>query len=139
MKKCLAAMVLVTLLGACNPQEAVPPATPGASPSNSSATTPLELKVVNWGQKTTLVATPFNVQADGNSGISFEFNQPTPAAEFTASFDGKPLTGVVASGLIMTATIPGDYLANAGSFPVVVEIPALGARLEAGMFEVQAK
>ncbi len=52
------------------------------------------------------------------------------------SFDGKPLTGVVVSGVIITATVPPEYLAEPGSYPVVVELQPAGTRIEAGNFEV---
>lgn len=141
----LTASALCIALTACNPQTAVPPAEPAArdaSPaaevSAEGATAPkAEWAVVNWGQQTTKAGVEFNVQRDGNSGISFELNQPAPASELAVSFGGKPLTGVVASGVIVTATIPAEYIAVAGSYPVVVQIPALGKNISAGNFIVE--
>jgi len=49
---------------------------------------------------------------------------------------GKPLTGIVVNGVIITAIIPPEYLAEPGSYPVVVELQPVGTRVEAGDFEV---
>lgn len=135
----LAALCLT--IAACNPQQPASPTATAPAPAADAAPaadTTAELNVVNWGQRSTKVAEPFNVQADGNSGIAFELSRPAPQGDFVISFDGKPLTGVVVSGVIITATIPGDYLANAGTFPVVIENASQGLRLEAGDFTVEA-
>ena len=116
-------------LAACNPQVAVPPAGPAALSEPA--------RIVNWGQRSTHAGQPFNVQADGNSGISFELSAPIATGSFTILFDGRPLTGVAASGVILTGTIPLDYLATPGSYPMVVENVAAGVRLEAGDFTVE--
>ncbi|MEO5962337.1 MAG: hypothetical protein ABIO75_08810 [Thermomonas sp.] len=105
-------------------------ATPGAAGGITS------LSIVNWGQRSTPAGVPFNVQADGNSGVSFELNQTAPPADVVVSFDGKPLTGVVVAGVIVTATIPPEYLAEPGSYPVVMELQPAGTRIDAGNFEV---
>ncbi len=92
---------------------------------------------MQWGDKTTAPGVAFNVQRDGNSGISFELNQPVPTSEITATFDGKPLTGIATNGVIVTATIPGEFLAKAGSYPVELQIPALSLQIPAGDFQVK--
>lgn len=132
-------LILATLLlGACgekpapiNPPAADPTTAPVADDSSA------KLAVVNFSPKGTPVDTPFNVQLDGNSGISFELSRPAPAAEFKAWFDNKPLTGVVASNAIVTATIPAEYLATAGEFPIEIEVG--GMRLPAGTFVVEPR
>lgn len=119
---------------ACNPQQ--PEASPVAPPATGAdATAPFS--VVNWGQRSTKVGEAFNVQADGNSGISFEFSRPAPRGEFTITFDGKPLTGVVVNEMIMTATIPSEYLSKAGTYPVVVGNGSQGLRFDVGNFTVE--
>lgn len=133
MKTHLAAVAIATLLCACNP----PPAATGPTNAPAASEQAASLAVVNWGQRSTKAGVPFNVQADGNSGIWFELNQALPV-QFTASFDGKPLTGVVASGVLVTATIPAEYLATAGIYPVTLEVPARVTRLVAGDFEVES-
>lgn len=142
MKVC-AALVLAIALAGCNPQESVPPANP-AQPSNpttaSGPATPSatsEYKIVNWGLRGTAPGVTFNVQRDGNSGISFELNQPVPPAEITATFDGKPLTGIATNGVIVTATIPGAYLSKAGTYPVELQILGLAPHIPAGDFKVE--
>ncbi len=117
--KTLLLSVALMLLSACNPQEPVPyPA------------------LANWGQQSTPAGVPFYVQADGHSGISFQLQQPAPPGEVVVTMDGKPLTGVAVSGAIITATIPPEYLAEPGIYPVVVELQPVGTRIEAGNFEV---
>ncbi len=126
------------ILSACNPQQAIPPAdTPAMSDTGASASAAnTRTSIVNWGQRSTPAGVPFNVQADGNSGVSFELSQPAPPGEFTVLFDGKPMTGVVVNGVIMTATIPNDYIAREGTFPVTIDNPAGGLHLSAGDFTV---
>jgi hypothetical protein len=115
-------------LAACNPQTPVPPADP--VPSGPT-------RIINWGQRSTHAGQAFNVQADGNSGISFELSRPVAPGSFAISFDGRPLTGVAASGVIVTGTIPPNYLTTPGRYPVVLENVAAGIRLEAGDFTVE--
>ena len=91
---------------------------------------------MKWGERSTPAGVPFNVQADGHSGVWFELNRPAQSGDIVVSFDGKPLTGVVVSGVIITATIPPEYLAKMGSYPVVVELQPAGNRIAAGNFEV---
>lgn len=127
-------LTLSALLAGCNPQQAVDtpaPATAAAGAPGAKAT------VVNWGQRSTKVGEDFNVQADGNSGVSFELSQPVLPGEYTITFAGKPLTGVVTSGVIITATIPKDFLAHPGTFPIVIQNPPQGVRIEAGDFTVE--
>lgn len=141
--KVRAALVLAIVLAGCNPQEAVPPAHPVRSshsdPASGSASSPstTEYKVVNWGLRGTAPGVAFNVQRDGNSGISFELDQPAPPAEITATFDGKPLTGIATNGVIVTATIPGEYLSVAGTYPVELQIVGLAPHIPAGDFVVK--
>lgn len=141
--KVYAALFLAVGLAGCNPQEGVPPSEPAqpSAPTTSSspATAPAtsEYTIVNWSQRGTAPGVEFNVQRDGNSGISFELNQPVPTSEITATFDGKPLTGIATNGVIVTATIPGEYLAKAGSYPVELQIPDMSLKIPAGNFEVK--
>ena len=133
---------MLAILAACNPQAPVPPAqTEAGQPTADSqpAQQPEEkgYSVVNWSPQSTSVGTSFNVQADGNSGISFELNRPVPAGEITATFDGRPLSGVAASGVIVTATIPEDYLGTAGNYEVALQLPSVGQEIKAGEFEVK--
>lgn len=132
----VAVMVLMALLAGCGdkPTAITPPSATVAEGSAADAST--KLAVVNFSPRSTPVNTPFNVQRDGNSGISFELNRPAPPAEFSAWFDNKPLTGVVASKLVVTATIPGEYLSTPGKYPIELEVG--GTRLPAGLFEVTA-
>lgn len=119
MKALLLSVALIPLLSACNPQEPVP--------------FPV---IANWGQQSTPAGVPFNVQADGRSGVYFELNQQAPPGDLLVTFDGKPLAGVAVTGVMVTATIPPEYLAVPGSYPVVLELPPAGTRVEAGNFEV---
>ena len=135
MKRALPLVALVVMLYGCNPQTPVAPQQ-AAAPA-ASATPAAEYRVVNWGQRSTPAGTPFNVQRDGGSGISFELNQPAPAGDLRATFDGKPLNGIAANGVIVTATIPADYLGRPGHYPVALVLPTSPAPVSAGDFEVK--
>lgn len=113
------------------------PVTPVAPVAATGDTAPSgKLQVANFSPDKTPAGVPFNVQADGNSGISFELDRPAPPADFAVWFDGKPLTGVVAAGKIVTATIPVEYLAEPGRYPIELEVG--GIRIPAGDFVVEA-
>lgn len=135
-----AVMVVTALLAGCGDKPTpITPPSPASGATGADAGAPdasTKLAVVNFSPRSTPVDTPFNVQRDGNSGISFELNRPAPPAEFSAWFDNKPLTGVVASKLVVTATIPGEYLSTPGKYPIELEVG--GVRLPAGSFEVTA-
>lgn len=118
----------VLVLGACGDRPA-PITPPEGTPADS-----VKLAVVNFSPRTTPAGVTFNVQRDGNSGISFELNRLPPPTPFKAWFDNKPLTGVVSSKTIVTATIPGEYLAEPGTYPIELEVG--GIRLPAGDFVV---
>lgn len=57
------------LLSACNPQE-------GVAPAQKSVAEAPQLSIMNWGERSTPAGVPFNVQADGHSGVWFKLNQP---------------------------------------------------------------
>ena len=140
MKKLLAVATVALLATACNPQETVSPANTGAAPAAGTAApaaTAVEYKVVNMAPQSTKAGTPFNVQIDQGSGISFELSRPVPPGDIKVMFDGKPLGGVAANGVIVTATIPESYLATAGSYPVTVQLPGSANPLPAGNFTVE--
>ena len=40
---------------------------------------------------------------------------------------------------VVTATIPSDYIATAGDYPIVLEVPSTGAKIEVGSFKVKAQ
>ena len=48
----------------------------------------------------------------------------------------KGKTGVVVNGVIVTATIPDEYIAHPGQYPVKLTIPSQGIEIPAGNFEV---
>ncbi len=134
MKIPLLSVALMLFLSACNPQE--PVARPALDAGASAAAEVSQLSIVNWGEQSTRAGVPFNVQADGQSGVWLELNQPSPPADIVVNFDGKPLDGVVVNGAIITATIPPEYLSEPGNYPVVIELQPAGTRVEAGNFEV---
>ncbi len=128
----------VLLLGACGdkPAPVTPPASsesPAAATGNASTDAPAALTVVNFSPNTTPAGTPFNVQRDGNSGISFELNRTT-IDPVKLWFDGKPMLDGNVTGVIVTSTIPVDYMAAAGDYPIELEVA--GVRIPAGNFTV---
>ena len=115
--------------------ESAPPAMrlPAAEPAEP-VENPGKLSVINFSPNTTPAGTPFNVQKDGSSGISFQLSRPAPPVGFMGWFDDKPLTGVVVSGTLVTATIPNEYLTKAGNYRIELEVG--GMRLPVGTFVV---
>lgn len=137
MKKLLPIAVLSLMAAACNPQETTPPASSAPTSTNATSASTVEYKVVNMSPQKTKAGTPFNVQLDHGSGISFELSRPVPPGDIKVMFDGKPLGGVAANGVIVTATIPDTYLATAGTFPVTMQLPGSSTPLPAGNFTVE--
>lgn len=127
----LAALALVGCGEKPTPQGKIASEQPGAK-DRAKAELPT---VVNFDKKSTPAGTPFNVQVDGNSGISFELSRAMPAAEFRGWFDGKPLSVVVNQGIILTSTIPNDYIETPGEYPIELEVH--GRRLPVGTFVVE--
>ena len=134
MKKLVVVAAVAFMASACNPQTTVPPA---SIPSATDSQAPVEYKVTNMSPQKTKAGTPFNVQLDKGSGISFEINRPVPPGEIRVLMDGKPLGGVATNGVIITATIPDAYLAKPGSYPVTVQLPGASSALPAGSFTVE--
>lgn len=128
-------VALSMTLVACGEKPA-PSSTVPSSQSGAAATEPL--RVVSFNQQSTTAGTPFNLQADGNSGITFELNRPATGAEVKAWFNNKPLTGVVARDMVVTATIPADYLQAPGEYPIELDVSTEAARVPVGNFIVKA-
>ena len=137
---------LAFALTACDSQ---PTAAPGSASTPAVAapapmaepTAPVEAaapKIIKWGPERVKAGEPFNVQADGNSGIWFELETAVPAGTSIAgTFDGKPLIGPVINGKFGAATIPVDYLATPGTYPMQLHIPADGPAIAAGSIIVE--
>lgn len=128
-------LLAVLLLGACGdkPAPITPPASAPSDSAAAAANAPAALTVVNFSPNTTPAGTPFNVQRDGNSGISFELSS-SPVGVVKLWFDGKPMVDGVVVNLIVTSTIPVDYMATAGDYPIELEVG--GVRIPAGTFTV---
>lgn len=128
-KSSLGAAAVALSASACNPQANVPPG------QGSDAYAPVE--VVDWGPRATPAGTPFNVQADGNSGLSFNLRHAAPPAGVDVLFDGQPLPGVAASGSLVTATVPAAQLASRGAHAVALRNRQTGQMTPAGSFAVE--
>lgn len=129
---------LATAMLGCTEQGTPPAATDPAATATTAAPAAKvsDLKVVQWGPKNTSPGVAFNVQPDGNSGMFVEFDGPLPATKFEGTLGGKPLQGVVASGNVVTATVPADYVAAAGRLPLELFVPSENARISVGEFVV---
>lgn len=141
---------LTLLASACDSQPTAAPAAP-AAPSPAAGTAPAEvaasesaaaeaaaaLSVVQWGPEKTQVGKPFNVQPNGNSGMWFKMSSVPPPSEYAGTIGGKPMGTVVANGDIVAGTVPPDYLATPGSYPVVLTITTTGQKFEVGNFVVE--
>lgn len=129
------ALLAALLLSAC--QDPTTSAPTSAAPAGAAASAAGVYAVSQWGPKDTPAGVAFNAQSDGNSGLWFKVEPALPAVAATGSFGGKPLQGVVAAGNTVTATIPADYLSAPGDYPIVLELPSTGARIEVGTFTVK--
>jgi hypothetical protein len=140
----LAAAVVLVLAACQEPTTSAPAAAPGSASSEAPAATSANTApaaaytVTQWGPQETTTGTAFNAQPDGNSGLWFKVEPALPAVAATGTFGGKPLQGVVAGADVVTATVPADYLASPGDYPIVLEVPSTGARIEVGTFKVKA-
>lgn len=136
----LAVGLAVATVGCTDQQNAAPgaPGADGAAPAAANVDVST-LKVVQWGPKTTKAGTPFNAQPDGNSGMFVELSGDVPLTKFEGTIGGKPLSGVVASGKVVTATIPAEYLATPGTYPIELIVPAQNARIAVGDFTVEGE
>ena len=138
-------LCLALALSACDsqptaaPGAAVPPPAPLPESTAPVASTPAATpKVIKWGPERTKAGEPFNVQADGNSGIWFELDTAVPeGTSITGTFGGKPLIGPVVNGKFGAATIPVDYLATPGTYTMELHIPAGGPAIAAGAIIVE--
>ena len=143
-RKITGLLCLAFALSACDSQPtaapgstaAVPPPAPIADPATPAVSaTP---KVIKWGPERGKAGEPFNVQADGNSGIWFELESPVAAGTSIAgTFDGKPLIGPVLNGKFGAATIPADYITAPGTYAMELRIPAEGPAIPAGSIIIE--
>jgi hypothetical protein len=137
-RKSLVLLSLCFALSACDSQ---PTAAPGAAADANAVPAPApiaepaestKLTVIHWGPEKTKAGEAFNVQADGNSGIWFELDREVPpGTSIAGTFGGKPLIGAVVNGKFGAATIPLDYIATAGTYPMELHIPAEGPAIPA--------
>ena len=136
----LAAGLAVVAVGCTDQQNAAPgaPANDTAAPAAANVDVST-LKIVQWGPKSTKAGTMFNAQPDGNSGMFVELSGDAPLTKFEGTIGGKPLSGVIASGKVVTATIPAEYLATPGTYPVELVVPAQNARIAVGNFTVEGE
>ncbi len=136
---CLIGLTLALSLAGCGekPTPVNMPANTQAGSTDQSTAEPV--RILSFNQDSTAAGQSFNVQSDGSSGITFELNRPAPKTGVKAWFDNRPLTGVVARDMVVTATIPAEYLGTVGEYPLELEIPGQPNRLAAGNFIVHPR
>jgi hypothetical protein len=139
MKKVVSAAVISAslVLSSCEQRTVSAPSEPDKRATKSQQ--PAHVNIVRWGPDHAKAGESFNIQPDGNPGVWFELSGPVTGVELTATLDGKPLTGVVANGNIVTATIPLDYLTVPGTYLVELQTPSLGKKMLAGSFTVESE
>lgn len=118
--------VAVLASGCSRDQAAQPPVDSTAPVETPAAAAPAPKaapRLVNWGPQSTPAGTAFQVQADGGSGMFFEFDSELPAAPTAVTFNGTPMGGMVAEGKVVTATVPAASLATPGTFEIVIVMP----------------
>lgn len=136
-------MLFVTLLSAgCSrepstsqPVDATAPVADAAAAPAPTAAAPA---LVNWGPQSTPAGTPFQVQADGGSGMFFEFDHELPAAPTAVTFNGTPMGGMVAAGKVVTATVPAAAIASPGSYEIVIVMPEGAPKFKPLTFTVES-
>ncbi len=136
---CLLGLTLSLSLLGCGEKPTPVTAPPGGQGGLGAGAALEPLRILGFNQDSTTAGQPFNVQSDGSSGITFELSRPAPTTGVKAWFDNRPLTGVVARDMVVTATIPADYLLTPGEYPLELEIPDQPDRLPAGNFIVLAR
>lgn len=122
--------------GAAAPVEGTEPAAASATGSTESEA-PAALSIVQWGPDKTAAGETFNLQPDGNSGMWFQLSSVPPPSEYAGTIGGKPMISVVANGNIVAGTVPPDYLATPGTYPIVLTITTTGQKFEVGNFIVE--
>lgn len=142
MKTLLSASMLLSLgllAAGCDRNQSTQSAIDGTAPVASSApATPANAapQLVNWGPQGTPAGTAFQVQADGGSGMFFEFDSELPAAPTAVTFNGTPLGGLVAEGKVVTGTVPAASLATPGTYEIVIVMPEGGPKFAPLAFTV---
>lgn len=120
-------LAVAVFAAGCNRDEAAKPPVDGTAPvaATTPATAPTDAapQLITWGPQSTPAGTAFQVQADGGSGMFFEFDRELPAAPTAVTFNGKPMGGMVAEGKVVTATVPAEALATPGTFEIVIVMP----------------
>lgn len=146
-KTAIFSVAAVLLITSCKQQGSLPAGNEAAGgsqqasvaePAQVAAPKPVSsLKIINWAPQTTKAGVAFNAQPDGNSGVFFELDGDVPPIAFTATFDGKPMSGVVASGHVVTATIPSDYLKSPGQHQIEIQAPSENAKIGPVTFTIE--
>ena len=131
------------LVAGCNRDQAAKPPVDGTAPVAATATpaaapTDAAPQLVTWGPQSTPAGTSFQVQADGGSGMFFQFDRELPVAPTAVTFNGKPLGGMVAEGKVVTATVPAEALATPGTFEIVIVMPEGAPTFAPMTFTVEA-
>lgn len=99
----------------------VPPS--AAAGGERSVTTPL--KITSWGPDSTEAGTAFNKQPNGSAALWIRVNQSLAGDEAAVEFNGTLLQGTV-SGNLVTAGIPDELYARAGTYEVRVIVRRAG-------------
>lgn len=135
-------LAIAFLVAGCNRDQTAKPPVDGSTPvtatTPATATTDAAPQLVTWGPQSTPAGTPFQVQADGGSGMFFEFDRELPVAPTAVTFNGKPLGGMVAEGKVVTATVPSESLATPGTFEIVIVMPEGAPTFAPMTFTVEA-
>ena len=79
---------------------------------------PVSLAVTSWGPNATQTGVPFNVQPDSGAAFWVNVNQNLQS-DAVIVFHGVKLRSVV-SGKLVTAGVPADLYAQAGTYPLYV-------------------
>jgi peptidoglycan/LPS O-acetylase OafA/YrhL len=99
----------------------------------------LNLRVINWGPKETVVRTPFNAQPDGRSALWIQIDGLTSGTPVVLFFGGQMLENVVVSDKLVTTSVPDALFEQSGSREFVLEAGGVPRqRLVIGSFEVKS-
>lgn len=96
------------------------------------------LRITNWGPRSTKVGKIFNAQPDGQAAFWIIVNQSLDGSDSVIAIDGAPLHSAV-SGAEITASVPASLYAKKGdhTLRVIIKTGAASVQSNDVSFEVQ--
>lgn len=112
----------------------------GASPQQKTsitASTSVDLKVINWGPQSTKVGVIPNKQPGGSMGVWIEVSGTQGLGEAQVLFAGQPAMTTSVQEKIITAAIAPEQLAELGKKEIVIKQLTTDKLFPVGTFDIQ--